>query len=163
MTNDKDIISDAEIEAIKRAVLTNRINIREKAGIIDIIKELQECRARDVVPVGLSASLLAQQDGAKPLKKTAQIDWEQIDKWIEGNKDRKPVFVGVDVEYWNEALDGIREAVTNVDYDEPVNGEVFGTHTLWHLIWFCAVEFCKGMEYAEVIHGKRKESNYPRI
>jgi hypothetical protein len=85
-----------------------------------------------------------------------QIDFEQIDKWVAANKDRKPPMVAVDVKIWNDALDGIRESVNHVDYDEPVNGEVFGTSSLWHLIWFSAMEFCKGYEYAEVVYGKRE-------
>jgi hypothetical protein len=94
---------------------------------------------------------------------TKEIDWKKIDEWIEKNKNRRPRMVAVDDSYWNDALDGMRENVSHMDIDSEVNGERWGTHTVWTLIWMGAMEFCRGYEYAEVVHGKREETNYPRM
>lgn len=85
------------------------------------------------------------------------IEWEKIDNYIEQNKNRKPPMVAVDEKHWKDALDGMREIVSNTD------SSGFSTQTMWNLIWTSAMEFCRGMEYAEVLHGKREESNYPRM
>lgn len=84
----------------------------------------------------------------------SKIDFEKIDKFIK--KVPKPSYCQVDEVEWRNALSGAREALSNTDIDG------FTTDTLWGLIFFSAVYFCKGMMWAEQKAGLREETYYPR-
>lgn len=85
-----------------------------------------------------------------------KIDGSRINQYVEGSKKKKPPFISVDQQEWENALEGYQESLSEA-VDENTDTEQF-----WHMIYFSALAFCKGMEYAEIKLGKRQESNYPR-
>lgn len=85
-----------------------------------------------------------------------KIDYNKITEYIEANKSKKPKYINVADSEWSDALLGYEETFSNA-VDEDTTTDMY-----WHLIYFSALAFCKGMEYAEVKAGLRKESNYPR-
>lgn len=84
------------------------------------------------------------------------IDPNKISHYVQANKSQKPPMVAVSDEEWANALDAYHETLW-----EGVTEEMT-TQELWNLIYFCAMSFCRGMEYAEVKSGIRTESLYPR-
>ncbi|MEN0060315.1 MAG: hypothetical protein AAGB31_15860 [Bdellovibrio sp.] len=84
------------------------------------------------------------------------VDYKKIAHYVESMKTRKPPMVAVSDEQWATALDNYYEQMPEGFTDETTTDEA------WTLIYFCAMSFCRGMEYAEVLAGKRTESLYPR-
>lgn len=84
------------------------------------------------------------------------LDGLLINKYIEANKKKKPDFLNVEQQEWEDALDGFLESFSNA-VDEKTTTEQY-----WSLIYFSALAFCKGVEHAEVKSGLKKESYYPR-
>lgn len=85
-----------------------------------------------------------------------KIDANKINHYIEANKSKKPPMVAVSDEEWSKALDAYGEQLWEGATDEMT------TQEFWTLIYFCAMSFCRGMEYAEVKAGTRTETYYPR-
>lgn len=86
----------------------------------------------------------------------SKIDGNKINFYIEQNIKRKPQFIAVSDEEWENALRAYGEILW-----EGVTVDM-KTDEFWNLIYLCATSFCKGMEYAEVKAGTRQESYYPR-
>lgn len=85
------------------------------------------------------------------------IDWQKIDKtYIPAQKKNKPKFLNVTDDQWSEALDGVRETASEMDFVKTDN-----TEDVWNIIYFSAMYFCKGFEHAEIKHGHKKQSFYP--
>ena len=84
------------------------------------------------------------------------IDWSKLMYYIEQNKKKKPPMVAVSDEEWSNALDAYMESMPEGFTDDTTLEEA------WSLIYFCAMSFCRGVEYAEVKAGTRAESHYPR-
>lgn len=84
------------------------------------------------------------------------IDGAKINKFIEANKKKKPEYLNVDQQEWEDALDGYQESFSNA-VDHTCTTEEF-----WSLVYFSAMAFCRGMERAEVKAGTKTESLYPR-
>lgn len=90
-------------------------------------------------------------------KENEMIDWGKIDNvYIPYHEKNKPKFLNVTDEEWIEALHGVRETSSEMDF-----GPKDSTDSVWTLIYFCAMYFCKGFEMAEVKHGHKEKSNYP--
>ncbi len=85
-----------------------------------------------------------------------KIDGQKIRHYIEANKSKKPPMVAVSDEEWSDALDAYGEQMWEGATEEMT------TQEFWNLIYFCAISFCRGMEYSEVKAGTRTESFYPR-
>lgn len=85
------------------------------------------------------------------------IDTSKIDYYIKHHINSKPEFVDVDQQEWENALLGMRETLYSSLADDEID-----TKEAWNYIYFGAIHFCKGLEYAEVKLGLRVESNYPR-
>lgn len=88
--------------------------------------------------------------------RVSKIDGSKINYYIEQNKKRKPECVAVSDQEWGDALDAYGEQMW-----EGVTSDMT-TQEFWNLIFFCAMSFCRGMEYAEVKAGTREETFYPR-
>lgn len=91
----------------------------------------------------------------------SEIDWKQIDQYCAINK--RPTMCEVSDEVWRDALLSIREVSSEMDYEEAANaGTPMCTDTVWSMIWFGAVQFCKGITFEQIQSGKRTPSHYPR-
>lgn len=86
-----------------------------------------------------------------------KIDFEKIDYYIEKQIDKKPAHLAVDQQEWEDALIGARNTLAY-----SLVGNEISTDQAWSQIFFSALYFCIGMEYAQVKAGLKKESNYPR-
>lgn len=85
------------------------------------------------------------------------VDWQKIEKFVEGSAKKKPSYIGVSDEEWADALEGYKNTISAA----IISDELGSTENAWNLIFFSASAFCKGMERAEVKSGARTESLYP--
>lgn len=93
------------------------------------------------------------------MKNKKTIDWKQIDEFCDVNP--KPSVLSVTKEEWRKALLGIRETISESELDETSGVDRFTTQTAWHLIWFGAFQFCKGLIKERIDSGKMDHDNYP--
>lgn len=87
-----------------------------------------------------------------------KVDYSKIEHYVQANLSKKPDMVAVDRDEWEDALMGYYATFLQ----SYVGDEFKGTEEAWTWIYFSAMAFCRGMEYAEVKSGTRTESLYPR-
>lgn len=83
-------------------------------------------------------------------------DFNLLNEYVAKAKKDKPKMIAVSDEDWSNALDGYHESILQSAHDDMTVDEA------WTLIYFCAMAFCRGIEFAEVQVGMRNESLYPR-